>query len=237
MIDIYNKYMGGTDVGDRQRSYLDLEGPQIFRKWYKKAYFGTLGCMIVNASVYYGKMVQTDSWKDRGLLLRYANALQKRLVHMNGSKPMKVVWKLEEKIPEPEPAAATSTPSSNRATTRRMSVSPIDQFADSVSPQVSPGQPASVSVHMPVPIGEGNVQRECVYCKVFVSPSKFKNPDRFPRTRQKCSVCDAPLCHGGERNCFALYHANEAIQKEVKKSTQVQRTAWKRKPKDEREVE
>jgi Transposase IS4 len=46
----YHKYMGGVDRGDQRRMHLGgFARKAHFKKWYKKAFFAVLDCMLVNA--------------------------------------------------------------------------------------------------------------------------------------------------------------------------------------------
>ena len=220
MIDLYNTNMGGTDVGDRYRNYLDIEGQQKFRKWYKKLFFGIVGCMTVNASIIFGKMVKTDSWRDKGLLLRFATALHERLVAQTKQPKMELKWVKVEEQQEASPATPPTATPTRRVSTRTVAISPIDTLQGSLAEVMN-----QTNEHVPVAI-EGNKQRECVYCKMNVSPNKYKNVDRAPRTTKMCTICIAPLCVG-QRNCFFLYHQ----QQKVSVTPHTQHKGWKREKK------
>jgi hypothetical protein len=232
MISHYNKWMGGTDLGDKFRNFLDLEQVSTYTKWYKKLFFGIVGCMVVNASIVYARHVKTDSWRDRGLFLRYGSLLQRELLEKSEQQQNKLKTTLQwvHQSPQPQPDSGMRTPprKTRRITANTtVTVSPMDTFDDTASPQLAQLQLDHKAVHI-FDKNDKPTQRECVYCKHCTTPSK-RGTTRPIRTSKKCAICDAPLCQG-KRNCFQLYHSDLKAQQDAAAGSK-QYKSWSKAPK------
>ena len=73
-VKLYNKYMGGVELSDQQRSYYSV-GARRAKKWWKYVFFFLLAVSVINAYIFYKKTVA------RPLIhLEFRLALAKELV-------------------------------------------------------------------------------------------------------------------------------------------------------------
>ena len=216
MISIYNKLMGGVDLGDKLRGFLDLETAHQFHKWYKKLFMTLLGMFLVNAYIIYAalKSKQSTPTCSKKEHTDFLYELQAELVVMGRAD-----------------LASPKTPDSERTIWSDHTTSQTRSGGSTSSTSSSRSEVLQPDTHNAVKIDdeEKNVRtgknsyfksRECVYCK-------SERAGKVSRTIYKCKECDLPLCCNGN-NCFYLYHVEPATIKELFPKQQYK--GWSKKP-------
>ena len=195
VIELYNKGMGGVDLGDKLRGHLAIEAQQQYHKWYKKLFFAMVGMLIVNCFILFCKTKGDGTWRDKQLHTNFLYDLQEQLLGL-GTR--------ESDSPPKTPQECFT--SSAASSTRSSSNSPTGSTSSTSSTNSEEKQKLREGCHTVERISKG--QRECVYCKTVADPPVIC------RTIYKCKECDAPLCCNA-KNCFYLFHQNSTPIREL----------------------